>query len=108
VVVLVPRPPRIEDAYRLLPKTLGAPRSRRHADHHLGTATRVLCGLSALPDDFRGVVVVSVPATDPAAAAYPLADWWPFTIRAARVHRADPTLGDPTRSGPRCVPMTTR
>ena len=39
--------------------TLGRPIEAATQDQQLGTGHAVLCGLSALPDDFRGVVVVT-------------------------------------------------
>src|ERR1700750_2127217 len=59
VVVLGRDHQRIEDAIGELAEALGRPIDTATQDPQLGTGHAVLCALSALPDDFRGVVVVT-------------------------------------------------
>ena len=41
------------------PRPLGRPVDTATQEQQLGTGHAVVCGLTALPDDFRGVVVVT-------------------------------------------------
>src|SRR6202035_4901286 len=59
VVVLDQDHQRIEHAIGDLAESLGHPIDVATQDQQLGTGHAVLCGLSALPDDFGGVVVVT-------------------------------------------------
>ena len=81
------------------PSTLGRPIDVAMQDQQLGTGHAVLCGLSALPDDFAGVVVVTsgdIPLLD----ADTLADLVAVhTSRGAAVTVLTTTLSDPTGYG---------
>src|SRR5277367_423760 len=59
VVVLGQDHERIEQVVGELARTLGRPIDVAMQDQQLGTGHAVLCGLSALPDEFGGVVVVT-------------------------------------------------
>ncbi|WP_375481781.1 bifunctional UDP-N-acetylglucosamine diphosphorylase/glucosamine-1-phosphate N-acetyltransferase GlmU [uncultured Mycobacterium sp.] len=99
VVVLGQSRERIAPVVAELAETLGRPIDVAMQDQQLGTGHAVLCGLSALPDDYSGVVVVTS-ADIPLLDADTLAD-----LIAA--HRAQPapvtvlttTLSDPTGYG---------
>jgi bifunctional UDP-N-acetylglucosamine pyrophosphorylase/glucosamine-1-phosphate N-acetyltransferase len=99
VVVLGQNRERIAPVVAELAETLGRPIDVAMQDQQLGTGHAVLCGLSALPDDYSGVVVVTS-ADIPLLDADTLAD-----LIAA--HRAQPTavtvltttLSDPTGYG---------
>jgi bifunctional UDP-N-acetylglucosamine pyrophosphorylase/glucosamine-1-phosphate N-acetyltransferase len=99
VVVLGQNRERIAPVVAELAETLGRPIDVAMQDQQLGTGHAVLCGLSALPDDYSGVVVVTS-ADIPLLDADTLAD-----LIAA--HRAQPTavtvltttVSDPTGYG---------
>jgi bifunctional UDP-N-acetylglucosamine pyrophosphorylase/glucosamine-1-phosphate N-acetyltransferase len=99
VVVLGQNRERIAPVVAELAETLGRPIDVAMQDQQLGTGHAVLCGLSALPDDYSGVVVVTS-ADIPLLDADTLAD-----LIAAQ--RAQPTavtvltttLSDPTGYG---------
>src|SRR6202012_3758974 len=99
VVVLGRDHQRSEDAIGGLAETLGRPIEAATQDQQLGTGHAVLCGLSALPEDFRGVVVVTsgdIPLLD----ADTLADLVAVhTSRSAAVTVLTTTLSDPTGYG---------
>src|ERR1700744_5625118 len=59
VVVLGPQHQQIQAAVGDLAERLARPIDVATQDQQLGTGHAVLCGLSALPDDFGGVVVVT-------------------------------------------------
>src|SRR3984885_9677559 len=99
VVVLGRDHQRIEQAIGELAETLGRPIDVATQDQQLGTGHAALCGLSALPEDFGGVVVVTsgdIPLLDAETLADLIAS-----------HRAEPaavtvlttTLPDPTGYG---------
>ncbi|HXO11244.1 MAG TPA: NTP transferase domain-containing protein, partial [Mycobacterium sp.] len=99
VVVLGRDHQRIEDAIGELAETLGRPIEAATQDQQLGTGHAVLCGLSALPDDFRGVVVVTsgdIPLLDADTLADLVAS---HTSRGAAVTVLTTTLSDPTGYG---------
>jgi bifunctional UDP-N-acetylglucosamine pyrophosphorylase / glucosamine-1-phosphate N-acetyltransferase len=99
VVVLGQDHEPIEQLVGELAGTLGRPIEVAMQDQQLGTGHAVLCGLSALPDDFAGVVVVTsgdVPLLD----ADTLADLVAVhTSRGAAVTVLTTTLNDPTGYG---------
>src|ERR1700729_4071399 len=89
----------IEDAIGELAETLGRPIEAATQDQQLGTGHAVLCGLSALPDDFRGVVVVTsgdIPLLDADTLADLVAS---HNSRGAAVTVLTTTLSDPTGYG---------
>jgi bifunctional UDP-N-acetylglucosamine pyrophosphorylase/glucosamine-1-phosphate N-acetyltransferase len=99
VVVLGRDHQRIEDAIGELAETLGRPIEAATQDQQLGTGHAVLCGLSALPDDFRGVVVVTsgdIPLLDADTLADLVAS---HNSRGAAVTVLTTTLSDPTGYG---------
>ena len=99
VVVLGQDRERIEQVVGELARTLGRPIDVAMQDQQLGTGHAVLCGLSALPDDFAGVVVVTsgdIPLLD----ADTLADLVAVhNSRGAAVTVLTTTLSDPTGYG---------
>src|ERR1700743_146372 len=99
VVVLGHDHARLEHAIAELTETLGRPIDVAMQDQQLGTGHAVLCGLTALPDDFRGVVVVTsgdIPLLD----ADTLADLvTSHNARGAAVTVLTTTLSDPTGYG---------
>jgi bifunctional UDP-N-acetylglucosamine pyrophosphorylase/glucosamine-1-phosphate N-acetyltransferase len=99
VVVLGHDRARIEQSIGELTGPLGRPVDVAIQDQQLGTGHAVLCGLTALPDDFRGVVVVTsgdVPLLD----ADTLADLVTgHNSRTAAVTVLTTTLTDPTGYG---------
>src|SRR5271163_4604740 len=99
VVVLGRDHQRIEHAIGELAETLGRPIDTATQDQQLGTGHAALCGLSALPDDFAGVVVVTsgdIPLLD----ADTLADLVAVhNSRGAAVTVLTTTLNDPTGYG---------
>src|ERR1700753_3971757 len=99
VVVLGRDHQRIEDAIGELAETLGRPIEAATQDQQLGTGHAVLCGLSALPDEFRGVVVVTsgdVPLLDADTLADLVAS---HNSHGAAVTVLTTTLSDPTGYG---------
>jgi bifunctional UDP-N-acetylglucosamine pyrophosphorylase/glucosamine-1-phosphate N-acetyltransferase len=99
VVVLGRDHQRIEQSIRELVETLGRPIDTATQEQQLGTGHAVLCGLTALPDDFRGVVVVTsgdVPLLDAETLADLVAE---HTARGAAVTVLTTTLDDPTGYG---------
>src|ERR1700722_6574306 len=99
VVVLGRDHQRIEHAIGELAETLGRPINAATQDQQLGTGHAVLCGLSALPDDFRGVVVVTsgdIPLLDADTLADLVAS---HNSRGAAVTVLTTTLSDPTGYG---------
>src|SRR3984893_6515598 len=99
VVVLGRDHQRIEHAIGALAQTLGRRIDPATLAQQLGTGHAVLCGLSALPDDFRGVVVVTsgdVPLLDADTLADLVAS---HTSRGAAVTVLTTTLSDPTGYG---------
>jgi bifunctional UDP-N-acetylglucosamine pyrophosphorylase/glucosamine-1-phosphate N-acetyltransferase len=99
VVVLGENHDRIEPVVRELAATLGRSIDVAMQDQQLGTGHAALCGLSALPDDFGGVVVVTsgdIPLLD----ADTLADLVAAHSSApAAVTMLTTTLRDPTGYG---------
>ena len=99
VVVLGENRERIEPVVGELSATLGRPIEVAMQEQQLGTGHAVLCGLSALPDDFAGVVVVTsgdIPLLD----ADTLADLVAVhSSRGAAVTMLTTTLSDPTGYG---------
>ena len=99
VVVLGQDHGQIEQVVGELAGTLGRSIDVAVQDQQLGTGHAVLCGLSALPDDFRGVVVVTsgdIPLLD----ADTLADLVAVhSSRGAAVTVLTTTLSDPTGYG---------
>ncbi|MBV8861998.1 MAG: bifunctional UDP-N-acetylglucosamine diphosphorylase/glucosamine-1-phosphate N-acetyltransferase GlmU, partial [Mycobacterium sp.] len=99
VVVLGQNHEPIEHVVDELSGTLGRSIEVAMQDRQLGTGHAVLCGLSALPDDFAGVVVVTsgdVPLLD----ADTLADLVAVhTSRGAAATVLTTTLSDPTGYG---------
>ena len=99
VVVLGQDHGRIEQVVGELANTLGRSIDVAIQDRQLGTGHAVLCGLSALPDDFAGVVVVTsgdIPLLD----ADTLADLVAVhNSRTAAVTMLTTTLTDPTGYG---------
>jgi len=99
VVVLGQDRERIEQVVGELARTLGRPIDVAMQDQQLGTGHAVLCGLSALPDDFAGVVVVTS-ADTPLLDADTLADLVAVhNSRGAAVTVLTTTLIDPTGYG---------
>ena len=99
VVVLGQDRERIEQVVGELARTLGRPIDVAMQDQQLGTGHAVLCGLSALPDDFAGVVVVTSGDT-PLLDADTLADLVAVhNSRGAAVTVLTTTLIDPTGYG---------
>ncbi|MDT7737942.1 MAG: bifunctional UDP-N-acetylglucosamine pyrophosphorylase / glucosamine-phosphate N-acetyltransferase, partial [Mycobacterium sp.] len=99
VVVLGRDHQRIEQAIGELAETLGRPIDVATQDQQLGTGHAVLCGLSALPDDFGGVVVVTsgdIPLLDADTLADLVAT---HSARGAAVTVLTTTLSDPTGYG---------
>ncbi|MFY9764131.1 MAG: NTP transferase domain-containing protein, partial [Mycobacterium sp.] len=99
VVVLGQDHQRIEQAIGELAGRLGRSIDVAIQDHQLGTGHAVLCGLSALPDDFRGVVVVTsgdIPLLDADTLADLVAA---HSSRGAAVTVLTTTLSDPTGYG---------
>jgi bifunctional UDP-N-acetylglucosamine pyrophosphorylase/glucosamine-1-phosphate N-acetyltransferase len=99
VVVLGQDHQRIEQAIGELAGTLGRSIDVAMQDQQLGTGHAVLCGLSALPDDFRGVVVVTsgdIPLLDADTLADLVAA---HSSRGAAVTVLTTTLSDPTGYG---------
>ncbi|MGB6207630.1 bifunctional UDP-N-acetylglucosamine diphosphorylase/glucosamine-1-phosphate N-acetyltransferase GlmU [Mycobacterium sp.] len=99
VVVLGPDHQSIKQVVGELAHTLGRSIEVATQDRQLGTGHAVLCGLSALPDDFAGVVVVTsgdIPLLD----ADTLADLVAVhNSRTAAVTMLTTTLTDPTGYG---------
>jgi bifunctional UDP-N-acetylglucosamine pyrophosphorylase / glucosamine-1-phosphate N-acetyltransferase len=99
VVVLGQDHGSIEEVVGELANTLGRSIDVAIQDRQLGTGHAVLCGLSALPDDFAGVVVVTsgdIPLLD----ADTLADLVAVhNSRTAAVTMLTTTLTDPTGYG---------
>ncbi len=90
---------RIEEFVGDLAETLGRPIDLATQDQQLGTGHAVLCGLSALPDDFGGVVVVTsgdIPLLDADTLADLVAT---HSARGAAVTVLTTTLSDPTGYG---------
>jgi bifunctional UDP-N-acetylglucosamine pyrophosphorylase / glucosamine-1-phosphate N-acetyltransferase len=99
VVVLGENHERIEPVVRELAVALGRPIDVAMQDQQLGTGHAALCGLSALPDDFGGVVVVTscdVPLLDAGTLADLIAV---HSSRPAAVTVLTTTLSDPTGYG---------
>src|ERR1700733_4266009 len=99
VVVLGHDRVRIEHAIGELTETLGRPIDVAVQDQQLGTGHAVLCGLTALPDDFRGVVVVTsgdIPLLDADTLSDLVAA---HSSRGAPVTVLTTTLSDPTGYG---------
>ncbi|WP_293002807.1 bifunctional UDP-N-acetylglucosamine diphosphorylase/glucosamine-1-phosphate N-acetyltransferase GlmU [Mycobacterium sp.] len=99
VVVLGRDHQRIEQSLSELAETLGRPIDTATQDQQLGTGHAVLCGLSALPDDFHGVVVVTsgdIPLLDADTLADLVAA---HNSRGAAVTVLTTTLSDPTGYG---------
>jgi bifunctional UDP-N-acetylglucosamine pyrophosphorylase / glucosamine-1-phosphate N-acetyltransferase len=99
VVVLGRDHARIEHAVAELAETLGRPIDTATQDQQLGTGHAVLCGLAALPEDFRGVVVVTsgdVPLLDADTLADLVAS---HNSRRAAATMLTTTLSDPTGYG---------
>jgi len=89
----------IEQAVGDAAETLGRPIDVAIQDQQLGTGHAVLCGLSALPDDFAGVVVVTS-GDIPLLAADTLADLVAtHNARGAAATVLTTTLSDPTGYG---------
>jgi bifunctional UDP-N-acetylglucosamine pyrophosphorylase / glucosamine-1-phosphate N-acetyltransferase len=89
----------IEEVVGELANTLGRSIEVAIQDRQLGTGHAVLCGLSALPDDFAGVVVVTsgdIPLLDPDTLADLVAV---HSSRGAAVTVLITTLSDPTGYG---------
>src|ERR1700734_1462796 len=89
----------IEQVAGELAGTLGRSIEVAMQDQQLGTGHAVLCGLSALPDDFAGVVVVTsgdVPLLDADTLADLVAS---HNSRTAAVTVLTTTLSDPTGYG---------
>jgi bifunctional UDP-N-acetylglucosamine pyrophosphorylase / glucosamine-1-phosphate N-acetyltransferase len=99
VVVLGHDHQRIRHSIADLTETLGRPVEVAMQDQQLGTGHAALCGLTALPDDFQGVVVVTsgdIPLLD----ADTLADLvTSHNARGAAVTVLTTTLSDPTGYG---------
>lgn len=99
VVVLGHDHERIERSIGELTETLGRPIDVALQDQQLGTGHAVLCGLTALPDDFRGVVVVTA-GDVPLLGADTLADLVSsHNACGAAVTVLTTTLADPTGYG---------
>lgn len=99
VVVLGHEHQRISGAVAELAQLLDRPIDIALQDHQLGTGHAVLCGLSALPDEFDGTVVVTsgdIPLLD-AATLNALID--AHRSAPAAVTVLTTTLGDPTGYG---------
>jgi bifunctional UDP-N-acetylglucosamine pyrophosphorylase / glucosamine-1-phosphate N-acetyltransferase len=99
VVVLGQDRERIQPVVAELAGTLGRPIDVAIQDPQLGTGHAVLCGLSALPDDFAGVVVVTsgdIPLLDADTLADLVAA---HSSRGAAVTVLTTTLNDPTGYG---------
>ena len=99
VVVLGRDHQRIEEVVGEVADTLGRSIDVAMQDQQLGTGHAVLCGLSALPDDFGGVVVVTsgdIPLLDADTLADLVAA---HGSRAAAVTVLTTTLNDPTGYG---------
>jgi len=99
VVVLGRDRRRIEEAVDEVSASLGRPIDVATQDQQLGTGHAVLCGLSALPDDFAGVVVVTsgdVPLLDADTLADLAAT---HSAHGAAVTVLTTTLDDPTGYG---------
>ncbi|MGC1153298.1 bifunctional UDP-N-acetylglucosamine diphosphorylase/glucosamine-1-phosphate N-acetyltransferase GlmU [Mycobacterium sp.] len=89
----------IEEAVGELAENLGRPIDVATQDQQLGTGHAVLCGLSALPEDFGGVVVVTsgdIPLLDADTLADLIAT---HNSRGAAVTVLTTTLSDPTGYG---------
>jgi bifunctional UDP-N-acetylglucosamine pyrophosphorylase/glucosamine-1-phosphate N-acetyltransferase len=90
---------RIEQSIGELAETLGRPIDTAIQEQQLGTGHAVLCGLTALPDDFSGVVVVTsgdVPLLDADTLADLVAA---HNSRGAAATVLTTTLDDPTGYG---------
>lgn len=99
VVVLGQNHDRIAPVVAELADTLGRPIDVAMQDQQLGTGHAVLCGLSALPDDFGGVVVVTsgdIPLLDADTLADLIAT---HNSGSAAVTMLTTTLDDPTGYG---------
>jgi bifunctional UDP-N-acetylglucosamine pyrophosphorylase / glucosamine-1-phosphate N-acetyltransferase len=99
VVVLGENRERIEPVVREMAGTLGRSIDVAMQDQQLGTGHAVLCGLSALPDDFGGVVVVTnsdIPLLDADTLADLIAV---HSSQPAAVTVLTTTLSDPTGYG---------
>jgi bifunctional UDP-N-acetylglucosamine pyrophosphorylase/glucosamine-1-phosphate N-acetyltransferase len=99
VVVLGQDRERIAPVVAELADTLGRPIDVAMQDQQLGTGHAVLCGLSALPDDFGGVVVVTsgdIPLLDAETLANLIAV---HGSTPAAVTVLTTTLNDPTGYG---------
>ncbi|GBE64624.1 bifunctional protein GlmU [Mycobacterium sp. MFM001] len=99
VVVLGQNHDRIAPVVAELADTLGRPVDVAMQDQQLGTGHAVLCGLSALPDDFGGVVVVTsgdIPLLDADTLADLIAT---HNSGSAAVTMLTTTLDDPTGYG---------
>ncbi|WIM85750.1 bifunctional UDP-N-acetylglucosamine diphosphorylase/glucosamine-1-phosphate N-acetyltransferase GlmU [Candidatus Mycobacterium wuenschmannii] len=99
VVVLGRDHQRIAESIGELAETLGRPIDTATQEQQLGTGHAVLCGLSALPDDFHGVVVVTsgdIPLLDADTLADLVAA---HNARGAAVTVLTTTLVDPTGYG---------
>jgi bifunctional UDP-N-acetylglucosamine pyrophosphorylase / glucosamine-1-phosphate N-acetyltransferase len=99
VVVLGRDHQRIEESVAELAETLGRSIDVATQDQQLGTGHAVLCGLSALSDDFGGVVVVTsgdIPLLDADTLADLVAA---HSARGAAVTVLTTTLSDPTGYG---------
>jgi len=99
VVVLGHGHQRVEQSIGDLTEGLGRPIEVAMQDQQRGTGHAVLCGLTALPDDFRGVVVVTsgdVPLLDAETLADLVAE---HNARSAAVTVLTTTLDDPTGYG---------
>jgi bifunctional UDP-N-acetylglucosamine pyrophosphorylase / glucosamine-1-phosphate N-acetyltransferase len=99
VVVLGPHHQQIRAALSDLTERLGRAVDVAIQDQQLGTGHAVLCGLSALPDDFGGVVVVTsgdIPLLDSDTLADLVAS---HSARGAAVTVLTTTQADPTGYG---------
>src|SRR5580693_22707 len=99
VVVLGQNHEPIEQVVAELAGTLGRSIEVARQDQQLGTGHAALCGLSALPDDFAGVVVVTsgdIPLLDADTLAGLVAA---HNARGAAVTVLTTTLSDPTGYG---------
>ncbi len=99
VVVLGPDNQRIEQAIGDVAGVVGRPIDTATQEQQLGTGHAALCGLSALPDDFAGVVVVTsgdIPLLDADTLADLVAA---HNSRGAAVTVLTTTLSDPTGYG---------
>src|SRR6185437_1179813 len=99
VVVLGRDHERIKRSVGELADRLGRPIDAAMQEQQLGTGHAVLCGLTALPDDFRGVVVVTsgdIPLLDADTLADLVAA---HNARGAAATVLTTTLDDPTGYG---------